>query len=216
MLGDVLLITDKHRAAGKKILDYLLGHPKEKMVVAISGESGSGKTELAHVIAKALRKEKVFAKPIHTDNFYNTHPLLRREWRIKNGIQNVVGYNEYQWDAIDAVLRAFRAGEVVQMPCVDLVTEQVDQLTTDFENIDMLILDGLYAIKASDIDVRVFIDLTYLQTKEKHTKDARGKEVMDEVRWEILGREHQQVSELKHLANLIVTADYDVVEQNKQ
>lgn len=216
MLEDVLLITDKHREAGKIILDYIRRHPKEKMIVAISGESGSGKTELAHVIAKGLRKDKIFAKPLHTDNFYNTHPLLRREWRIKNGIQNVVGYNEYQWDAIEAVLQAFKNGEVVQMPCVDLVTEQVDQLTTDFKNIDMLILDGLYAIKAKDIDVRVFIDLTYLQTKEKHTTDSRGKEVMDEVRWEILGREHDQVSELKKLADLIVTADYDVVEQKKQ
>ncbi len=215
MLGDVLLINDKHRAAGMKILDYIRSHPKEKMVVAISGESGSGKTELAHVIARALRKEGVFAKPIHTDNFYNTDPLLRREWRIKNGIQKVVGYNEYQWDAIDDVLQAFKKGEVVQMPCVDLVTEQVDQLITDFKNIDMLILDGLYAIKAKDIDVRVFIDLTYLQTKEKHTTDSRGKEVMDEVRWEILGREHEQVSALKPSADLIVTADYDVVEQNK-
>ena len=215
MLGDVLLIYDKHRAAGMKILDYIRSHPKEKMVVAISGESGSGKTELAHVIARALRKEDVFAKPIHTDNFYNTDPLLRREWRIKNGIQKVVGYNEYQWDAIDDVLQAFKNGGVVQMPCVDLVTEQVDQLTTDFKNIDMLILDGLYAIKAKDIDVRVFIDLTYLQTKEKHTTDSRGKEVMDEVRWEILGREHEQVSALKPSADLIVTADYDVVEQNK-
>jgi uridine kinase len=215
MLEDVLLITDKHREAGKKILDYLRRHPKEKMIVAISGESGSGKTELAHVIAKALRKEKVFAKPLHTDNFYNTHPLLRREWRINNGIQNVVGYSEYRWDAIDAVLAGFKKGEVVQMPCVDLVTEQVDQLTTDFKNIDMLILDGLYAIKAKDVDVRVFIDLTYLQTKEKHTTDSRGKEVMDEVRWEILGREHDQVKELKKLANLIVTADYNVVEQKR-
>jgi uridine kinase len=216
MLEDVLLISDKHREAGKKILDYIHRHRKEKMIVAISGESGSGKTELAHVIAKSLRKDKIFAKPLHTDNFYNTHPLLRREWRIKNGIQNVVGYSEYQWDAIDKVLQAFKKGEVVQMPCVDLVTEQVDQLTTDFKNIDMLILDGLYAIKASDVDVRVFIDITYLQTKEKHTKDERGKEVMDEVRWEILGREHEQVRSLRKLADLIVTARYDVVEQKKQ
>ena len=58
MLGDVLLINDKHRAAGMKILDYIRSHPKEKMVVAISGESGSGKTELAHVIARALRDRK--------------------------------------------------------------------------------------------------------------------------------------------------------------
>jgi hypothetical protein len=60
--------------------------------------------------------------------------------------------------------------------------------------------------------LRIFIELTYLETKEKHTKDARGKEVMDEVRWSILGQEHRMVQSLKPLADLIVTKDYEVIE----
>ena len=61
MLGDILLITDKHRAAAAEILKYVLKQKKEKMVIGISGESGSGKTELAHTLAKLLRKEGVLA-----------------------------------------------------------------------------------------------------------------------------------------------------------
>jgi len=166
MLGDILLIQEKHKKAGEIIIKKILQNKKDKYIVAISGESGSGKTELAHVIAKGLRKYNIMAKPLHTDNYYKTHPLERREWRSEQGIENVVGYNEYDWKAIQKNIDDFKNNRVSEMPCVDLVTEQVDRLTTDFSQVDMLIVDGLYAIKTEHIDLRIFIELTYLETKE--------------------------------------------------
>jgi len=212
MLGDVLLIQEKHKIAGEEIIQRILKQKKEKYIVAISGESGSGKSELTHVIAKGLRRYDIMAKPLHTDNYYNSDPLKRKAWRVEQGIENVVGYNEYLWDDIQKNIDDFKNNRLSEMPCVDLVTEQVDRLITDFSTVDMLIVDGLYAIKANYIDMKVFIELTYLETKEKHTKDARGKEVMDEVRWAILGQEHKMVQSLKPLADLIVTKDYKVIE----
>ena len=216
MLGDVLLITDNHKAAAQPILERILKNRTDRMMIGISGESGSGKTELAHVIARSLRKEGLFAKPIHTDNYYKTLPLERRAWRNKHGIENVVGYNEYDWDAINRTLTDFKAGRTSEMPCVDLVTDQVDHLITDFSKVDMLIVDGLYAIKADHLDLRVFIELTYKETKEKHIKDARGKEVMDEVRWATLEQEHKMVQSLRPRADLLVNKNYEVVENSKK
>ena len=211
MLGDVLLITEKHQKAAAQIVELIIKNKKDRMIVAISGESGSGKSELAHTVAKSMRKYGVFAKPIHTDNFYNTHPLERRTWRENEGIENVVGYNEYKWDEIHQVIDDFKNGRSSEMPCVDLVTEQVDQLTTNFSEVDMLIVDGLYALKTEGIDMRFFIDLTYLQTKKKHTKDIRGKEVMDEGRWATLGQEHKMVRSLLPMADYLITEAFDVV-----
>ncbi len=91
------------------------------------------------------------------------------------------------------------------------MTEQVDRLITDFGEVDMLVVDGLYAIKTEGIDMRFFIDLTYLQTKKKHTKDIRGKEVMDEGRWATLGQEHKMVRSLLPMADYLITEDFDVV-----
>lgn len=212
MLGDILLIEEKHRLAAKSIVDYMLKKGNRRLITAISGESGSGKSELAHAAARLLRKEGIIAKVLHTDNYYKVHPLQRREWRSKHGIENVVGYDEYDWNAIFKNVSDFKNSRKSEMPCVDLVTEQVDRLITNFREVDMLILDGLYAIKTESVDVRVFIELTYLQTKEKHTKDARGKEVMDEIRWATLEQEHKMVQALKPKADLLVTMDYSVVE----
>ncbi|MBI9039292.1 MAG: hypothetical protein JEY97_14245 [Bacteroidales bacterium] len=210
MLGDVLLISEKHQTAAKKILEKVLKEKRDKYIVAISGESGSGKTELAHVLAKMLRKEGIFAKPIHIDNYYKIHPLDRTEWRKNHGIENVVGLNEYDWETIYKNIDDFKNNKKSTMPCIDLVTEQVDSLTTDFDGIDMLIIDGLYAINTEGVDLGVFIELTYHDTKKAQI--VRGKEPQNEYRMKVLEREHQVVQSIKPKARILVTIDYDVVD----
>ncbi len=209
MLGDILLIQDKHHKAGEAIISEILKRKKDKFIIAISGESGSGKTELAHVVARGLRKHGIFAKPIHIDNYYRILPLERKEWRISNGIEQSVGYGEYDWGTINLNIDEFRQGAEAIMPCVDLVTEQVDTLITDFKDVDMLIIDGLYAIKTEGVDLRVFIELTYHETKMAQTD--RGKEPQNEYRWAVLEQEHRMVQKLRESADLLVNMDYEVV-----
>lgn len=208
MLGDVLLITEKHQKAGEIIIEQILASQKPKMMIGISGESGSGKSELAHVIAKGLRKHGIFAKPIHIDNYYRILPLLRTEWRKENGIQNVVGYSEYDWDTINRNIAEFKDGKISTGPCVDLVTEQVDQLTTDYSTVDMIVVDGLYAIKTEGLDLNIFIELTYHETKKAQV--VRGKEPQNEYRMAVLEQEHQMVQALKPKADILITMEYEV------
>jgi uridine kinase len=209
MLGDILLIEDKHRKAGEAIIQKILERKKDKFIIAISGESGSGKSELAHVIAKGLRKYGIMAKPIHIDNYYRIHPLERTEWRKKNGIENVVGYAEYDWDTIYRNIEDFKNNRKSTMPCVDLVTEQIDQLTTDFNGIDMLVIDGLYAIKTEGTDLRVFLELTYHETKKAQV--VRGKEPQNEYRMAVLEQEHRMVQALKPKADILISKEYEVL-----
>jgi uridine kinase len=209
MLGDVLLIEDKHRIAGDAIIQKILERKKEKFMIAISGESGSGKSELAHVIAKGLRKYGIMAKPIHIDNYYRIHPLERTEWRKKNGIENVVGYGEYDWETINRNIDDFKNDRTSVMPCVDLVTEQVDHLTTDFKGIDMLVIDGLYAIRTEGVDLRIFLELTYHETKKAQV--VRGKEPQNEYRMAVLEQEHRMVQALKPTADILISKEYEVL-----
>ena len=98
------------------------------------------------------------------------------------------------------------------MPCIDIIPDQVDKLITDFKKIDFLVVDGLYAIKTKGVDLRVFIDLTYHETKMMQL--ARMKESQDKWRMSVLEKEHQNVQALKPLADLIVNKVYDVVLAN--
>jgi len=209
MLGDVLLITDKHLEAAKEIVNVVLEQKKTKYIIGISGESGSGKSELAHSVAKELKKHGIVAKPLHIDNYYRILPLERTQWRIENGIEKVVGFGEYDWETINRNVEEFKSGSMSTGPCVDLVTEQVDQLTTDYSSVDMLIIDGLYAIQTEAVDLAVFIELTYHETKKAQV--VRGKEPQNEYRARVLEQEHQVVQSLKTKAQLFVNMDYKVV-----
>lgn len=207
MLSDVLLIEEKHQEAAQKIYEQIEKVRDGRFVVAISGESGSGKTELSHCLANIYKKAGLKAKPMHTDNYYMSLPEVRNEWREANGRESI-GYTEYDWDVINKNIADFRAGAVTEMPCVDIVTDQVDRLITDFAKVDVLILDGLYALKTDDVDMRVFIDITYEQTKKAQLR--RGKEAQTLFRAMVLEREHEVVTSLKHMGDLFVTLDYSV------
>jgi uridine kinase len=198
MLGDILLIEDKHRVAGEAIIQKILERKTEKFIIGISGESGSGKSELAHVIAKGLRKHGIMAKPIHIDNYYRIHPLERTEWRKKNGIGNVVGYGEYDWDTIYQNIDDFKNSRKSTMPCVDLVN-----------GIDMLVVDGLYAIKTEGVDLKVFLELTYHETKKAQV--IRGKEPQNDYRMAVLEQEHRMVQALKPKADILISKEYEVL-----
>lgn len=215
MIGDILLINDLHKAAAEQILNHVVrlrdeklkADPDYKYVIAISGESGAGKSELSHSLGLLLKTQNLRVKVIHADNYYEIPPLLRKEWRLSKGL-NVIGPNEYDWDLLNKNIWEFKEDMIARLPCVDIIPEQVDELVTDFQKINVLIVDGLYAIKAKHIDLKVFIDLTYKETKMMQL--MRGKEDVDELRTKILEREHMGVLSLKPLADLIIGKSYEV------
>jgi len=213
MLGDVLLINDMHKEAAQSICERVLAERETKeeryrYVVGISGESGSGKSELAHALGNLLKEHNIRVKVVHTDNYYRIQPLLREEWRRNKGFDQI-GITEYDWVKIRKTLRDFREEQECMIPCIDLIPEQVDKLITDFSKVDLLIVDGLYAINADDIDMRVFIDLTYHETKINQI--IRMKEALSDFRLGILEHEHQAVISLKQKADLVVDKSYQVV-----
>ncbi len=218
MLGDVLLIQETHKKAAADIKEYMVkdleSKPKGyKYIVAISGESGAGKSELSHSLAKLLKEDDIRVKVLHTDNYYIVPPLLRNEWRKTHGIESI-GIDEYDWNLIHQNIREFKESREAMMPCIDIIPEQIDKLITDFKKVDLLVVDGLYAIKTDHIDMRVFIDLTYHETKM--TQIIRGKEPLNEYRAQVLEKEHQNVISLKSMADLIVNKNYEVELVNGQ
>ena len=218
MLGDILLINDMHKEAACSIKEYVLKELKKKedgyrYIVSISGESGSGKSELAHTLGKALKENSIRVKVIHSDNYYKIQPLLREEWRRNKGFDKI-GIDEYDWVKINRTIRDFKEGQECMIPCIDQIPEQVDKLITDFGKIDLLIIDGLYAIKTENVDIKIFIDLTYHETKINQI--IRMKEAMNEFRLQILEQEHKNVVSLKPLADLIVDKSYMVKDSNDQ
>ncbi len=216
MLSDILLITEKHRKAAELIAERVVLQralkemevPGYRFIVAISGESGAGKSELSHSLALVLKRQGVHVKVLHTDNYYQVAPLKRRQFRERHNFEHI-GPEEYDRDLLQRNIADFRRGRISLMPCIDILTEEVDQLITDFSRIELLIIDGLYAIATEGIDLGVFIDLTYEETKGAQV--SRSKEPSDEYRWKVLEKEHESAQKLRQLADTFVDREYNVL-----
>jgi uridine kinase len=72
----------------------------------------------------------------------------------------------------------------------------------------VVIVDGLYPLHI-DADLRIFIDLTYHDTKKAQV--LRGKEPQNEYRLSVLRREHEVVQSLRPLADYLVTPGFDLI-----
>jgi uridine kinase len=204
MLNDVVTIEKKHTNAAITLFDRVLRDRKTKFIVTISGEVGAGKCEIAHELGRKLLEAGISVKLLHMDNYYHIPPLERLEWRKKNGLEKI-GYDEYDWKTINHNIDDFRMSKKSVLPVVDLFTQKVDQLHTDFNGIEILVIEGLYSIRINQSDLRVFIELTYEDTWDEQM--VTHKEVLDDFRMEVLKHEHKAVQSLKGLADFYIDFD---------
>jgi uridine kinase len=204
MLNDVVTIEKKHTNAAKTLYDRVIRDRKTKFIVTISGEVGAGKCEIAHELGRILIEAGISVKLLHMDNYYHIPPRERQDWRKKNGLEKI-GYDEYDWATINQNIDDFRMNLKSVIPVVDLFTQNVDQLHTDFNGIEVLIIEGLYSIRINQSDLRVFIELTYEDTWEEQT--LTHKEILDDFRLEVLKQEHKAVQSLKSQADFYIDFD---------
>jgi uridine kinase len=207
MLGETLTIEEYSFTVAESISKLVLAernkNPKfYKYIVGITGEYESGKAEISNALAKRLKTEHIRVKIIHAENYYKVAPLLRLEWRRTKGLDSV-GMDEYDWNLLNRNIQDFKEERESMMPYTDLIPEQVDKLITDFKKIDLLIIEGLYAIKTDGIDLRIFIDF--------NGKSDHQKEGYSDFQLQVVEKENKNVHALKALADVIISQNHIVM-----
>ncbi|MDZ7774114.1 MAG: hypothetical protein U5L09_00130 [Bacteroidales bacterium] len=153
-----------------------------------------------------LAADNVTAKVLNVDSYYRIPPKERQAWRRKHGIE-AIGVQEYDWDKVNKTVEAFKNDQQKSAPCpmVDVITKGWMSLTTDFNGIDVLILNGLYAIACKQSNLNVFIELDYRDSLREQQKSSN--EVLDEWRMKELEQEHKIVQALKKDGHYFVDSD---------
>jgi uridine kinase len=209
MIGDKLVIEPHHTERAVEICDLLEERLGPKLVLTVAGESGAGKSELAHEIHRLLNARGIQAGLLQQDDYFVFPPKTNHEMRRRNLEQ--VGPYEVKLDFLDANLRSFKRGESpIYKPLVVYDEDRITSEEMDVGELAVLIAEGTYTTLLRFADVRIFIDRDYRQTLEARIRRARDK-------WEpfvqdVLEREHQVISQHKELADLVVTSDFGGVQ----
>lgn len=204
MQNQVITITSKHHAAAEIIFNKVIEERTPKYIITVTGEVGTGKSTVSLLLAKLLKEQGIRVKIMDLDNYYNIAPLDRKQWRKKNGI-NKVGLDEYNWSKIYENIKDFKNNKKATMPLVDMMTDYVDELTTDFKNVDLLIIKGLYSIKCKESKLKVFIELSYEEAISKNLYIPL--ELTDDFRIQVMKKEQEVVQKLKKDADFFIDFD---------
>ena len=210
MQGDIVLVGEEHRRAADAIVEHLTyeirGTPR-RFTVTVSGESGSGKSEVGQALADAFGERDVRAVVLQQDDYYVLPPRFNDAARRANFAW--VGTTEVRLDLLDTHLAAAQSGESgVVKPLVIYSENRIDEEEISYEEIQVVIAEGVYTSLCDHVDCRVFIDRNRLETIEHRMK--RGREEFDPFIEKVLTMEHEIIAQHRSLADVIITRDYDI------
>lgn len=180
---------------------------KDKLVIAIAGESGSGKSVTAKCLQIELEKLGMHSVIMHQDGYYKLTPKENHNKR-KADIE-WVGLEELKLDLMQQHIDQFKAKEaLINVPMVNYQLNQFFTHNLILKGKTVLIVEGVYAFYLNNFDYKIFMAKTYKDTRE--TRKKRTRETYDPFVEQVLQIEHSLVSERKGLANLIITNEYTI------
>ena len=211
MIGDKLIIKEKHRRAANQIADRILSQIRSATriyTISVAGESGSGKSETGQAVADALN-ERGFKTLVLQQDDYFVHPPKTNDRTRRKDI-GWIGMQEVRLDLLDEHLGQARSGASrIVKPLVMYEEDRITEEVLSLEGVAVVVAEGTYTTALENVDTRIFIDLTYLETLQSRLERAR--EAQDEFLEKVLVMEHEIISAHKPRAHLIINKDFQVV-----
>jgi uridine kinase len=208
LIGDKLIIKEHHVQRAREIIDHLAGKIETGFVLAIAGESGAGKSEVASEIVRQLDEKGIKSGSLQQDDYFVFPPRTNHEMRRRNIEQ--VGLYEVKLDFLDSNLRSFKRGEnPIYKPLVIFDEDRITTKELELSGVSVLVCEGTYTSLLSFLDYRVFIDRDYHQTKAD--RKERNRDLSEPFMVDVLEREHQIISQHKGLADAVISTDFSQV-----
>ena len=211
MIGDKLIIKEKHRRAADQIADRTLPQIRSATriyTISVAGESGSGKSETGQAVADALSERGFKTLVLQQDDYFVYPPKTNDRTRRKD--IGWVGMQEVRLDLLEEHLGQARSGKSrIVKPLVMYEEDRITEEVLSLEGVDVVVAEGTYTTSLENLDTRIFIDLTYLETQQSRLERAR--EAQDEFLEKVLVMEHEIISAHKSRAHLIINKDFQVV-----
>lgn len=178
-----------------------------RTVIAVAGESGSGKSVTAIDLAAVLNRAGIRTAIIHQDNYFVRPPRTNHEHRLTD--LGSVGPVEVQMDLIGEQIRAFRNGDAaVVAPVVDYPGNRFLTQVLDFSATEVAVVEGTFALFLDDTDIRIFLEATYEDSAER--RRARNRDIDAPIIATILDIEHRIIAPQVERADIVISRTYEI------
>ena len=195
------------RSLASMVIDRLRLPRDARVVIAVAGESGSGKSTTASSLGRELSTRGVSAGLIHQDDYFLRPPRTNHEYRLLD--LRHVGPHEVNLELLQSHVDAFLAGrDGVEGPAVDYPANRFVTRHLDFSALQVLIVEGTYVFRLRGIDARIFLDATHEDTKER--RRARNRDIDAPVIDRILAIEHEIIEQQAQQADIVIDRDFEV------
>lgn len=211
--GERLDLKPAHLVLARSLLaklerEYGLGG-EERTVVAIAGESGSGKSTSALALAEVLAARGISAVVLHQDDYFIRPPRANHVHRL--GDLSSVGPHEVRLDLLASHIADFRAGrDVPDAPRADHHADSFVTRRLDFATASVLVVEGTYVLTLDDADARIFFEATHEETDERRRR--RNRDVDAPIMSRILAIEHEIIALQVRRADIVVDRQFSIRE----
>ena len=216
MTGESIKIKPEYFSTAEEILKCIQSSTQTNVsfpkVIAIGGESGSGKSITAICLQQSLNKAGIETYILHMDNYFHLPPAANHRQREEN--ISHVGPKEVNLDLLQSHIKAFKEGVFqITKPFVYYAQDLILPEEVNLSPYKCVIVEGTYVCGLSDIDYRIFMDRTYKETYAQRME--RGRDVASEFVERVLCIEHPIIRDLKKYADIVISSDYKVQKVNK-
>jgi len=226
--GDPPVIKSNHRKAAEGLLPYIIEEiihsrsREERFVVALGGESGAGKTEIAEYLRFLLRREKVWGVTIAGDAFFRLAPPENHRARLKaygeGKLDQYLGPSEVDLKQLDSILHRAVQRDVTEVfvpsDCRKLGSRRYRNVPVGLAGMEIIFVDLTYSLLLKNATLKIFLESDYgdriNEVKERNL--SRDPDQDFGFILKVLEIEHRIIRKLKREARLVVTKDYEVKE----
>ncbi|MBU3112096.1 hypothetical protein [Clostridium lacusfryxellense] len=214
MKGDIIVLEEHHIKAASIIVPEIIPKIKNKATrytITVSGESGSGKSETGKAIVDELQKYGIKSVLLGQDDYFYLPPKSNDSKR-KEDPEWLGPHKEVDFKVLENNLKDAISGksEIIK-PLIDYDANSIEDQVISLDGINVVIAEGTYTSLLKNVDTKVFIARSRLDTLEHRKKRNRGNEVNDLFIENILETEHKIIAGHVQLADFVITKEYDVI-----
>jgi len=196
-------------AASELLLEFPSLLNSKRIVIAIAGESGSGKTHMAVALEHTLNHFGKRSFILHMDDFFILPPALNHQKRVEN--ISHVGPQEVDLNRLNAIIDSFKAGaDVLHVPQVHYYDNRIEELEIAVGDIDILLVEGTYSFYLALLDFKLYMSRTFKETRELRALRNRGNEINDPFVEEVLALEHELICQKKSEADAMIDYHFNL------